>query len=291
MTQACPQTLGVQAAWNGLTLEQCRFAPGERDTPPRAEHLICLNLGERHELWLSSGGRTQRIVQGPGEMLLLPFGEARRAQHTAPAEVLHLLVQPEMVHRVAHEMGVSRTEMAARVEINDPRLWHLGLALREEAQTGGSGPLFAECLVTAVAAHLLARYSTAPLDAAVPGAHGLSASQLTCVTDYIRSSLAADLSLAEIAAVAHASPFHLARQFKRATGRTLHQFVVDCRIQAAKRLLRRSECSVSQVAGEVGFAQQSHLAAHFKRATGLSPLAFRRQFGTHESAQNAQEFD
>ena len=260
-------------------LEQCRFAPGERNTPARAEHLICLNLGERHVLWLSQRGRSRRIVQGPGELLVLPSGETRGVRNTAPAEVLHLLVRPEMLHRTAQEMGASRTEMTVSAEINDPRLRHLGLALREEARAGGAnGPLFAQCLATALAAHLVTQYGTAAKTALDTRPSGkLSVPQIDRVTEYVRGSLSSPLHLAEIAAVAGVSPFHFARLFKRATGETVHGFVLRFRIEAAARLLCRDTLSVGQIAAEVGFAQQSHLAAHFKRARGVSPLEYRRQ--------------
>lgn len=265
------------AGWDGLTLEKHHFTPGERDTPARAEHLICLNLGERCDLWLSRGGRTRRVVQGPGEMLLMPSGEEGAARCTVPSEVLHLLVQPALIQRTAQEMGVRRTELVGIAEADDPRLRHLGLALSEEARTGGAGgPLFAECLSTALAAHLLTSYGTVPVRAVSAG-NGLSAPQMRRVKDYVRGNLGAALSLPEVAAVAGVSPYHFARQYKRATGETVHAFVLRCRVEAAAHLLRRNALSVGQVAAEVGFAQQSHLAAHFKRAMGLSPLEYRRQ--------------
>lgn len=267
------------AGWDGLTLEQYHFTPGQRETPPREEHLICLNLGERCPLWLSQAGRTRRVTQGPGETLLIPSGEAGAARCITSTKVLHLLIWPELVQRTAQEMGVSHTEIGGGAEINDPRLRHLGMALREEAWTGGaSGSLFAQCLATALAAHLVTQYGTAANKAAPgepPG--GLSPARLRRVADYVQSSLNCPLSLAEIAAVAGVSPYHFARQYKRATGETVHAFVLRCRVEAAAHLLRRNTLSVGQVAAEVGFAQQSHLAAHFKRKMGLSPLAYRRQ--------------
>lgn len=274
-----------------IGLELREAAPGEKSHPPLPVHIVCLNLGEHCDLWQKRDGRMRRHVQPYGDAVVLSAGYESHWRWTTLSRALYLTIEPELVRRTAAEVGRPTAELINSFGTADPRLLHLGLALQEEAQTGGAnGLLFAQCLSTALAAHLLAQYGSAP-PAAATAAHGLSALELVRVTDYVRSHLSADLSLAEIAAAAHASPFHLARQFKRTTGQTLHQFVVDCRVDAAKRLLSRSESSVGQIAGEVGFAQQSHLAAHFKRITGLSPLAFRRQRGVHESAQNAQDFD
>ncbi len=275
--------------WSGLALQQSEAAPGEKYQPPQRLHYLCLNIGERCDLWQQRDGQARRHIQPYGDAVFMPAGYESRWKWTTSSHALYLLIEPELVSRTANEIGNSTPELRNSFGASDPRLLHLALALKEEAQTGGTnGPLFAQCLSTAVAAHLLTQYGSGTR--ANPSASGLSASQVKRVTDHIKDHLDSGLSLAEIAQTVHISPFHLARQFKRATGRTLHQFVVDCRVDAAKRLLSRSERSVSQIAGEVGFAQQSHLAAHFKRATGLSPLAFRR-FGAHESAYNAQDFD
>jgi AraC family transcriptional regulator len=278
------------ADWDSLILEQSEAPPGEKSQPPQRVHYLCLNIGERCDLWQQRDGRTHHHIQPYGDAVFMPAGYESRWKWTTPSSALYLLVDPELVGRTAAEIGSPAPDLRNSFGESDPRLLHLALALKEEAQTGGAnGPLFAQSLSTAVAAHLLTQYGGMPRQTA-PRAPGLSASQTKRVTEYIQSHLGSDLSLAGIAAVAYASPFHLARQFKRATGQTLHQFVVNCRVDAAKRLLSRSERSVGQIAGDVGFAQQSHLAAHFKRATGLSPSAF-RQFGAHESAQNPQELD
>lgn len=293
--QECRGTkIFVEAAWEGLTLQQGEAAPGEKSSPARPVHTVCLNLTERHDLWQQRDGQTRNHSQPYGEAIVMPAGRESHWRWTTSSHALYLLLEPEMVSRTAAEIGSFTPELRNSFGAIDPRLLHLALALKEEAQTGGAnGLLFAQCLSTAVAAHLLAQYGSAPRTA--PSTPGLSALQIKRVTDHIKEHLHSDLSLAGIAAIAHASPFHLARQFKRATGKTLHEFVLDCRLDAAKRLLSRSERSVGQIAGDVGFAQQSHLAAHFKRTTGLSPLAFRRQFGSsanaHESAHIAQEFD
>ncbi len=277
MPQECRNTIiKVEAAWEGLALQQGESVPGEKSRPPQPAHTVCLNLRERCDLWQQRDGQTRHHIQPYGDAVFMPAGYESRWKWTTPSSALYLLVEPEMVSRTAAEIGSSAPELRNSFGASDPRLLHLALALREEAQTGGAnGPLFARCLSTAVAVHLLTQYGGAPLAAS---AHGLSASQIKRVTDHIKSHLHSGLSLTEIAETVHVSPFHFARQFKRATGKTLHEFVLECRLDAAQRLLRRPDLSISQVARQAGFAQQSHLAAHFRRATGLSPTAFRRQF-------------
>ena len=79
-----------------------------------------------------------------------------------------------------------------------------------------------------------------------------------------------------MAAVAHLSPYHFARQFKATTGLPPHQYVIARRVERAQHLLRQdSELGLTEVALRVGFLHQSHFSFHFKRIVGVTPGQFR----------------
>lgn len=72
------------------------------------------------------------------------------------------------------------------------------------------------------------------------------------------------------------SPSVLTNLFKNTTGLPPHAFLLACRIQRAKELLRDTSQSVSQIAQTLGFSSPQHLAMHFKRETGVTPTAWRK---------------
>ena len=260
--------------WKELRLEQQRFAPNEMERPPLPVHFICLNLEAECDFWQQRDGEARRHCNQVGETILMPAGQESRWRSQTATTTLHLLVQPALIERAAAQMGAGPATLRNSFGSDDTRLLHLGLALRDEVQGGGAaGPLFAESLSTAVAVHLLTHYgSRTPKPAP-----GLTAADVKRVRDYVRDNLGGSLSLAEIAAVVHVSPFHFARLWRRATGASLHQFVIEARIEAATMLLRQDALSVGQIASQVGFAQQSHLAAQLRRMTGMSPTEYRHQ--------------
>jgi AraC family transcriptional regulator len=96
------------------------------------------------------------------------------------------------------------------------------------------------------------------------------------VTDYVHDYLDQDLGLAEIAGVAHLSPCHFARLFKRSTGLPPHQYVIARRVERAQALLRAGGLTAGEVAVAVGFSDQAQLTRHFKRLVGVTPARFRR---------------
>jgi AraC family transcriptional regulator len=104
---------------------------------------------------------------------------------------------------------------------------------------------------------------------------GLPCRKLRTVIEYIMENLGGSLTLEQMAAVVHLSPYHFARQFKAATGLPPHQFVVAHRVERAQRLLRAdSELGLVDIALRVGFSDQSKFSFHFKRIVGVMPKQF-----------------
>lgn len=95
--------------------------------------------------------------------------------------------------------------------------------------------------------------------------------QLARLTEYIEENLAGDVSLVRLARVAAASTSHLRVLFKQSTDYSVHEYVIRRRVERARRLLRKGELPVSQVAFEAGFAHRSHLARCMRRVLGMTP--------------------
>jgi AraC-like DNA-binding protein len=101
---------------------------------------------------------------------------------------------------------------------------------------------------------------------------------VTQAVDFIHDNYAGGLSLSDIAAAAHLSPFHLSRIFKKATGVSPHRYLLQVRVNSARSLLAAGAGgrSLAEVAAAVGFADQSHLTRHFKRMLGVTPKQMRQ---------------
>ena len=110
---------------------------------------------------------------------------------------------------------------------------------------------------------------------APPARGGLPAFKMRRVVEFIEAHLDRPINLARLAAVVHLSPFHFHRQFKRATGSTPHQYIVQKRIERAKALLSHSQLPLAEVAARVGFADHSHFASTFRKVMSMTPRGFR----------------
>jgi AraC-like DNA-binding protein len=98
---------------------------------------------------------------------------------------------------------------------------------------------------------------------------------ITRAREYIDANFAQPISLERLAAIAGLSSFHLHRMFRRRFLMPPHAWQTQVRVNQAKRLLRRG-MPASQVALEVGFADQSHMHRHFQRLVGVTPGQYAR---------------
>ncbi|MBV8882715.1 MAG: helix-turn-helix transcriptional regulator [Chroococcidiopsidaceae cyanobacterium CP_BM_RX_35] len=104
---------------------------------------------------------------------------------------------------------------------------------------------------------------------------GLTDAQLQRAIDHIHTHLDQELTLEQIAAVINISPTYFASLFKRATGISPHQYVIQQRVERAKMMLLKTDLAIADIALQVGFSSQSHLTQQFKRFTGITPKQVR----------------
>jgi AraC-like DNA-binding protein len=84
-----------------------------------------------------------------------------------------------------------------------------------------------------------------------------------------------NLSVAEYAEMLALTPNHLTQTISQHTGKTSSQIIKSKQILEIKRLLVRTNMSVTEIALQLNFTDQSYFAKFFKRETGLSPLQYR----------------
>jgi len=83
---------------------------------------------------------------------------------------------------------------------------------------------------------------------------------------------AAAVSLADLAQEAGLSRYQFLRRFAQLTGLTPHAYLVQRRVQLARRLIRKGT-KPAEAAATAGFADQSHMTRAFVRTFGLTPGA------------------
>jgi AraC family transcriptional regulator len=272
--------------WVGLEAVRYRHQPSnENFVPPLTHHMLLLFLRTPKELEVYSEG-IRRVVPPPaGSILMVPAGQPARYRWSGYSDSLHVFLNPLLVARVAAETFSLDAVRAAVTPIDGldlPPLRAAMLAVNDELTDGASGGgLAAESLANLLAVHLI-RNTSAPRRTVRRTDGALPRGRLRAVTEYIEEHIDGGLTLEQMAAVAHLSAYHFARQFKVATGLSPHQYVIARRVERAQQLLREDDdLSLAEVAAGAGFSDQSQFSHHFKRRLGITPRQFRK------SARNA----
>ena len=108
--------------------------------------------------------------------------------------------------------------------------------------------------------------------------------EIAKVVDMLRANHYRDnFSLAEMAAISRMPMETFRKRFVAEVGMPPLSYVLHCKMERAKELLRDQNCSVRQAGVEVGMQDPYHFSKQFKNIVGISPSAFMK----HASAPNA----
>lgn len=105
---------------------------------------------------------------------------------------------------------------------------------------------------------------------------GLTARQVRIVTEYMEDRLAEKIAIADLAALLGLTRFHFIRSFQQNVGLPPLQFLIRCRIERARELLKVDTLNVADVAAQSGFGGTVQLTRAFRRVVGTTPSRYRR---------------
>ena len=95
------------------------------------------------------------------------------------------------------------------------------------------------------------------------------------ILDYIHRNYSENIDNRTLSDMVGYHPYHLNRLMKNATGTTLRQYLINFRMDAAKRYLRETNYQISKVSELCGYNNFCNFSTDFKRKTGLTPSLYR----------------
>ncbi|QJD70032.1 helix-turn-helix transcriptional regulator [Xanthomonas campestris pv. badrii] len=121
------------------------------------------------------------------------------------------------------------------------------------------------------------------LTGAVTSSHASRARAVARALHYIETHLCEPIGVAQLAGAACMSRFHFARVFRDAVGASPMQYLRRRRLECAQAMLREGRHTISQIATNLCFFDQSHFVRSFRNATGCTPARFAAQVAVDRS--------
>lgn len=253
--------------------EYAWLPPHDGPTVTGAGQIGVAFTGHRQLTWMS-GGRTREVDNAPGSAVVSGPDPITWLRVREATEALEIYPDPALLAATAARWASRPVEIEQRAGHRDGVVLGVATVLRRAHVTGSAlSDVAASTLAHRLVGHLLSSYG----GVAVPGGGGrLAAGTVDRVTDVVEAGLHRTLTLDDLAATAHLSPYHFNRAFRTTTGLAPYAFVTARRMDRARLLLSTTRLTVDVVASQVGFGNLSHFRRTFRRHHGVVPSALRK---------------
>ncbi|MEA4960862.1 helix-turn-helix domain-containing protein [Lutispora sp.] len=95
------------------------------------------------------------------------------------------------------------------------------------------------------------------------------------VIDYMNENYTVGISNDELSGLINMDKYSFIRNFKAQTSKTPYEYLLDLKIEKAKKMLKSNKYTITEISMACGFSSHSHFTSTFKRKTGLSPTEYR----------------
>jgi AraC-like DNA-binding protein len=239
------------------------------------EHRFARHSHEHYVIGVVEAGvqaysyRGARYVTPAGQIFFVNPGEPHTGEAATQEGYVYRTIypRPALMQQVAAE-GTGRSDLPffTRAVVRDETLRER-LVRFHRALAGGESSLSVESHLIDALAHLIRRYT----DGSYSCSRALSErSAARIAREYIEAHYDLDVSLSDMAALVHLSPFYFARAFHKNVGLPPHAYLETVRIKRARELLLRG-VPITDVSAAVGYSDQSHFTHRFKRLLGMTP--------------------
>ncbi|BFT70778.1 AraC family transcriptional regulator [Paenibacillus sp. P36] len=95
---------------------------------------------------------------------------------------------------------------------------------------------------------------------------------------YVNRNFKENISLAEIASEVFMSPTYICAVFKRETGQTINEYIIEMKMNDAKKMLASTKMKIMDISEDLGYENSQYFSYSFKKYLGETPQQYRNRF-------------
>lgn len=238
-----------------------------------------LNLHQNYNLHLVFGGRGsvywegRKYELGRGSGFLFGPGLPQRyeADKQQPWDIRWIHFFGQHLETLLNGRGIGKVWMFT---FSDPD--RISGLCDELLELGRNYKVEYEAKVSAILYEILLGIQLTSTQVNVPG--DSAAEKMQAAANYIRTHCSENIMLEDMAAAAGYSMPYFSRKFRQIMGKKPVDFLLECRILLAKKLLVATELTVKEIAAASGFSQSSYFIRCFRGSERLTPEQFRLSY-------------
>lgn len=240
-----------------------------------------------YELYYLINGSRRLLIKNnfykmeQGDLLLITPGTLHKTLDESPSEYRRIVINfpPKLLDYVIGEKGAYKSSLEQdAIIIRNANVSEAALnavyELEAVAQDNGNESGKFELMLLSVLYKLiyfLVSYENILPDTKV---YEKNSAYISDILEYINHHYTGSITLTELSSRFYISEYHLCRSFKKATGRTIVEYINYLRIEKAKQLLTESPKTIETVAKMCGFKTTTHFNHVFKEYEKSSPSQF-----------------
>lgn len=193
----------------------------------------------------------------------------------------YVLVEPDMLHGEVHNTQTSMISIgfclrnhfampqSCCYKDETPKIFDLVQTIRHEFKA--KPPYYREYIETLLENILIYILRKNPASSAS------KENSVDYAVSYIREYYMSDINMNELAKLTGYCDDYFRIVFKKKTGMAPKEFILETRLEAAKKMLSDKNISLTDISAKCGFEYYSRFSLFFKGKTGTTPSEYRKQ--------------
>ncbi|MCH4889221.1 helix-turn-helix transcriptional regulator [Acidaminobacter sp. JC074] len=265
--------------WDGVLVEKGTspyFYPKDVVTP---NFYFAMELKVTYHWLLETKDGTVPSITEPGDIWINPPNTPFTHNIDVPCNFLIINISEEKMVKSFDGILPKGLVFLNNYNIQDTTLQNLMTILLNEVETGGhNGTWLVDKIINVFSNYFIRHFSNYyDLLNKKQEASILDENDFNKVNNYIHNHLSEGITIDDLADELNISKFHFLNEFKKLTGITPYQHLLKVRIDLAKKALSNLDKSITSIAYDLGFSDNSHFSRTFKKATGDSPKNYREK--------------